>query len=246
MLLASASLLVGLAVGPWLRVAHTGWDGARYTPGEQLAALIRPATGGNLLVLDTERLAGQLRTLPAVADARVDARLPDQLWVSLTEKRPAVVWQTTSAELIVAADGAVIGALPPRAEPTGELARLPFVDDRRAASRDLSVGSRMPRGSVDTALALAHLDPANMGSSSRRVTVQIDDQYGFILVSARPDWSVALGFYGADASNAAASSAPQIQQQVDAVRTLFANRPESTIIWIDARNPGKVYFRAKG
>jgi hypothetical protein len=38
----------------------------------------------------------------------------------------------------------------------------------------------------------------------------------------------------------------QIERQVSAVRTLFAAHPESTVSWVDARNPGKVYFRAKG
>ncbi len=31
-----------------------------------------------------------------------------------------------------------------------------------------------------------------------------------------------------------------------AVRTLFAEEPEDGIGWVDVRNPGKVYFRAKG
>jgi hypothetical protein len=30
------------------------------------------------------------------------------------------------------------------------------------------------------------------------------------------------------------------------VRTLFSQEAEDGIGWVDARNPGKVYFRAKG
>ncbi|MGI8872184.1 MAG: cell division protein FtsQ/DivIB [Candidatus Limnocylindria bacterium] len=246
MLVAAVAVLAALTAGPWLRVARASWQGERYTPTEQIAAAVQPATGHSLVTLDTAQLADRLRALPAVADARVDARLPDELRVEITEKRPAAVWQTSAARLIVAGDGAVIGALAVGAEPPGELSRLPLVDDRRSASRDIIVGGRLPAGSVGTALQLAALDPASMGSSSRQVSVLIDDQYGFVVVSARPDWSAAFGFYGLDRSNSPAAGGAQIRAQVDAVRTLFANRAESTIAWVDARNPGKVYFRAKG
>jgi hypothetical protein len=30
------------------------------------------------------------------------------------------------------------------------------------------------------------------------------------------------------------------------VRTLLAGHPEAGLAWIDARNPGRVYFRARG
>jgi len=38
----------------------------------------------------------------------------------------------------------------------------------------------------------------------------------------------------------------RIASQASAVRTLFAAHPEAGVAWIDARNPGKVYFRARG
>ena len=38
----------------------------------------------------------------------------------------------------------------------------------------------------------------------------------------------------------------RLDRQIAAVRTLFAAHPEDEVGWVDARNPGKVYFRAKG
>jgi hypothetical protein len=52
--------------------------------------------------------------------------------------------------------------------------------------------------------------------------------------------------YGLDPRETAAEADARLERQVTAVRTLFASRPEAEIGWVDVRNPGKVYFRAKG
>ena len=57
---------------------------------------------------------------------------------------------------------------------------------------------------------------------------------------------MALGGYGMDPAETAADAAGRLERQITAVRTLFSTRAEAEIGWVDARNPGKVYFRAKG
>jgi len=52
--------------------------------------------------------------------------------------------------------------------------------------------------------------------------------------------------YGLDPRETAAAASARLERQVTAVRTLFASRDETEIGWVDVRNPGKVYFRAKG
>jgi hypothetical protein len=37
----------------------------------------------------------------------------------------------------------------------------------------------------------------------------------------------------------------RIERQVGGVRTLFAEEPETTIGWLDVRNPGRVYWRPR-
>jgi hypothetical protein len=56
---------------------------------------------------------------------------------------------------------------------------------------------------------------------------------------------VAFGLYGLDPTETESQDG-RIEQQIAAVRTLFAAHPEASVSWVDARNPGKVYFRAKG
>jgi hypothetical protein len=241
----TGGLVAGLN-GPWLRVGSIVYAGEQYTTETQLAAVLAPAQGVPLLALDADGIAAELRRLPAVADARVDAVLPNAVHVTVAEKEPAFVWQTPSARLVGAADGTLFGSVPADAKLAPALASLPFVDDRRAGGEQLGIGSRVPPAMVDTALRLVALDPARLGSSATGLSVQIDDEYGFILVAAKPGWRAAFGFYGLDPVDANRAPEPQIEQQVGAVRTLFAAHAEQTVSWVDARNPGKVYFRAKG
>jgi hypothetical protein len=241
----AAGLVAGLN-GPWLRVGSIVYAGEQYTTERQLAAVLAPAQGVPLLALDADGIAAELRRLPAVAEARVDAVLPNAVHVTVAEKKPAFVWQTSGARLVGGADGTLFGSVPADAELAPELARLPFVDDRRAGGDQLGVGSRVPPAMVATALRLVALDPARLGSNATGLSVQIDDEYGFILVAGKPGWRAAFGFYGLDPVDAGRTPERQIEQQVGAVRTLFAAHPEQTVSWVDARNPGKVYFRAKG
>jgi hypothetical protein len=76
--------------------------------------------------------------------------------------------------------------------------------------------------------------------------VRLDDEYGFRLVAADQGWEAALGVFGLDPRETVAEAEERLERQVAAVRTLFAEHDESTLGWVDVRNPGKVYFRAKG
>jgi hypothetical protein len=234
---------VALLNGPWLRVAQVSWSGERFTPSAELAARLEQARGASLLMVDSRALAGELGVLPAVASVEVQLRMPDAVRVRITEKAPAYVWQTTASRLVVGADGTIIAELPPDAELDAELAGLPLFDDLRQAARQLTVGDLIPTETIALGLQLRTLDPALLGSEATVLSLRIEDEYGFVLVSAEPAWQAAFGFYGLDPSESA-SAAERIEQQAAAVRTLFATEPESSVTWVDARNPIKVYFRA--
>jgi cell division protein FtsQ len=238
--------LVAILNGPWLHVRELAWAGERLTPSADLARLLEPTRGNNLLSLDTRDLVARVERLPAVERAVVSAQVPGHLALSITEKAPAVIWQTRSLRLIGAADGTLIGALPPGQALPPDLARLPFVDDQREAARLTGVGDVIPGPMLEIANYLAGLDPALLGSNASRLSIRLDDEYGFIVVSSAPAWQAAFGFYGLEPPEPRQSESPhdRIEQQVVAVRTLFATEPETGVSWVDARNPGKVYFRA--
>lgn len=243
---AVAAALVALVSGPWLRVADIAWDGGRYTPPAQVERAMEEERGRAILAVDTAAVRGRLEGLPAVVEARVSASLTGVVTASIVEHRPAFVWQTSRARLVGAEDGTLFAVVDRESPLPEDLAAVPLVEDERREARLLALGDRIPAALLRTARALAELDPAALGSEARGFSVAVDDDHGFRLRADEPEWEVAFGVYGLDPRETPASADARLERQVTAVRTLFAAHAETEIGWVDVRNPGKVYFRAKG
>jgi len=234
--------MVTLVNGPWLRISSVAHAGARYTPPGDLDAIVSSYRGLPLLNLDTDAVRARVMTLPAVADAKVDTALPGTLTVTITEKKPALIWRTQLAQLVAARDGSIIDSRATSEVLSGELGRLPVITDLRPLSRIPRAGEMLPEGDIRIAERLLDLDPRLIGSRARRLTVSVDDEYGFVIESPSPPWRAALGFYELDPSEDQAAADARLEQQLAAIRTLFAQRQEWAVSWLDARNPGKVYW----
>jgi hypothetical protein len=238
--------LVALLNGPWLRVEQVTWDGDRYSDTAELASLLEGQRGVSALAVDTRVIGDRLEALPAVADATVAVSLSGRVSATLVEHQVAFVWETRSARLLGSDDGTIFAAIRGDAELASDLAAAPRITDDRRSSRLLTVGDTIPEALLETTLHILRIDPATLGSRAEQLTVRIDDEYGFRLASAEPGWEIAFGVYGTDPRVTPAEAAARLERQVTAVRTLFAQEPEDGIGWVDVRNPGKVYFRAKG
>lgn len=243
---AAVAGLVALLNGPWLRVEQVTWDGAKFTDTAELASLLDGQQGMSVLAVDTRAIGDRLEGLPAVAEAAVAASLTGRVTATLVEREVAFVWETRSARLLGSDDGIIFAAVSGDAELAPDLAAAPRISDDRRSSRLLTVGDTIPEALLDTTMRILRIDPATLGSRAERLTVRIDDEYGFRLASTEPGWEIAFGVYGTDPRVTSAEAAARLERQVTAVRTLFAEEPEDGIGWVDVRNPGKVYFRAKG
>ena len=245
-LLALGTLVGGLLVlinAPWLRIADVAWAGQRYTPGYQLERILGPLRGSPMLSLDGAALQRDLQRLPSVESVSVEASLPDRLQVTLVEKAAAFVWRTKAVQMICAADGTVIGQVALRLALPADLAALPFVDDRRPASRNVLIGDRVDPAEMRIALRLTALVPAMLGSATTQIRVAIDDENGFLLTGVGVHWKAALGRLGVGLS-IAGEDVDRVAASVAAIRTLLSIEPEDSVSWIDVRNPGKVYWRS--
>jgi cell division septal protein FtsQ len=241
-----AALLAGLVLlvnGPWLRVRETAWAGQRFTADRDIEQVLDAVRGAPLLTLDSAALALQLEQLPAVAGATVEARLPGSISVTLVEEPGVVVWRTRSSQLVCAADGLIIGRLSRTAGLPDDLAALPVIDDSRARSQTLGVGDRVGPGTLLSALRLAAVEPAAMGTAAASLSVRLDDDHGFVLISANPAWRAAFGRYEPSLTADPALLQRRIDEQLAAARTLFATQPETGVSWLDVRDPGRVYWR---
>jgi len=235
--------LLALVNGPWLRVGRVAWAGERFTTDTQLQKALGSLDGAALLTLNANAVASRIQRLPAVAQATVEAVLPDAVRVHITEKVPIFVWQTSAVRLVGVADGTLIAQLALDADLPEDLATLPLVDDQRAASRHLIVGDRIDAPSLAAALHLSDVEPAALGSKAVDLGVRLTDDDGFLLVSSLPRWQADFGLYPGSDFDQPVALQERVEAQVTAVRTLFSMEGESKISWVDARDPRRVYWR---
>ena len=92
-------------------------------------------------------------------------RLPDTLGVRLRERTPILVWRVGARRYLVDGEGRLFARLPE--EPPAETARLPVVEDRRAASVGLSVGRSLDRVDLDAATRLGVAGPGRRRQRGR-------------------------------------------------------------------------------
>jgi cell division septal protein FtsQ len=243
---AGTGLLVALLNGPWLVVSRVAWAGERITPAGELEEAMAAQRGKSLLAVDTRAVRERLERIPSVAQAAVSASLTGEVTASIVEREAAFVWQTRTARFLGAADGTIFAGARGETDLDAGLETLPHISDERFAARLITVGDVIPDALLRIAMRVADLDPAALGSDADHLAIRLDDEYGFRLVSEEHAWEVALGVYGLDPAETAAAADARLERQVTAVRTLFASHPETEIGWVDVRNPGKVYFRAKG
>jgi hypothetical protein len=219
------------------------WAGERYTSASQLQRVLARLDGTALLMVDARKLQTRLERMPAVSEARVETFLPDAVKVTIVEKPAAFVWQTSAVRLLGAADGTLIGQLALGTDLPPDLAALPLIDDRRRDSRDAIVGDRIDAPTLAAALRLSGIGPAALGSTAADLQVRMTDADGFLLVSRGPTWMADFGYYPPLDAGEQGTLEQRVNAQVAAVRTLFAARPEAEISWVDARDPGRVYWR---
>lgn len=246
MSLALVAILASLVAGPWLEVRTVTYDGARWTSRADLDRVMGSVVGRSALTVDAAGLALAISDLPAVEAADVEVGAFGEVRVVVMEGGAVAIWRTNAAQLLLAEDGTVVGVQSLDAAPRGSLVGLPVIEDLRDTSHDLTVGDTILPTELEAALALAALPASRLGSQTTLLSVALDPTYGFVISSPQAGWRAAFGFYGLDPTDTPETMAARIASQASAVRTLFASHPETGVAWVDARNPGRVYFRARG
>ena len=83
-------------------------DGRQHTPREQLVASLGLHLGQPMLDIDPQALKARLEALGWVRSALVERRLPDQLYIRLSEAEPVALWQHDGAFRLIDRAGQVI------------------------------------------------------------------------------------------------------------------------------------------
>jgi hypothetical protein len=169
-------------------------EGALLTSEDAVRAAVAVEPGTNLVGLSTAPIAIRLRTLPSVANATISVGLPDSLVVSLTERRPVVIWGIGSERFAVDATGLLFADV--SSDPTGVTSGIPVVDDQRAEAGGLTVGAMLDTVVLDAATRLGSLTPSQIGSTATALRVVVTDERGFTVTSGKDGWVAVFGFYG--------------------------------------------------
>lgn len=192
-LLASAGAIYGVGASAAFRYARLQLEGAVYTDPAAAEDAVAGARGENLFRLSTTPLEAALGALPTVDRATVRAELPGTLVVTLHERIPVLVWKVGARRYLADGAGDLFGRLGD--DPPAQAADLPVIDDRRAASAGLSVGTRLDPQDVDAATRLASLVPGDVGSAATALQVRVTDENGFVVRADPQGWIAIFGFY---------------------------------------------------
>jgi hypothetical protein len=218
-MLASAAAIYGVGASSAFDYQRLQVDGLQFTDAKAVEAALADVRGANMFGLSTGPLKATIETLSTVESARVEVRLPGTLAVTLQERRPVLIWQVGTRRYLAASDGALFALL--GQDPPPGAARLPVIDDRRAASAGLSIDRRLDDVDLDAATRLASLKPADVGSSAVSMAVTVTDANGFILETRPKGWSAVFGFY-----TPSLRTTELIPDQVRLLRSLLIGREQ--------------------
>ena len=221
----AGAALMGLSLGSaWWLVNTDRLDlaadqphisGMHFTdPALVAAALGNAAQHPNVFHVDTGAITTALRDLPSVQDAHVEATLPGQLTVTISERTPILAIATSAGTYLLDRDGVVLQRLDGQAPPAG----LPlFTDDRQQFAPGLAVGERLDDVDLAALLQLDALTPAAVGSDATGLSVSADDADGYVVSPTDGSWRAIFGHYTANQR-----PPNMIAEQVQCLRSLLA------------------------
>lgn len=160
MTLAVLCLLVGGGVwlyqSPLLRINWITVQGAY----KLIPAAVAAASGlqdQSILTADTEAALATIRALPKVKGARLEPKPPQEVIITVDERRPWALWQIGDVRYVIDQDGAVLDEPPPQEF-------LPLIMDK--GNQPLAPGEQVDAEAVRLAQRLIRILPKEMGTKS--------------------------------------------------------------------------------
>ncbi len=201
---------------------RTEVSGVTWTSQDAVLAALAIPDGQNLFTLDTTELSKRLASIPAIRGASITVALPDEVRVDVAERVALLAWQVGADRYLVDEDGMVFGRID--ATSPEAAAKLPLVDDQRAAAATIAVGDTLDPVILDAARRLGSLRPADLGTAASRLEIQLDDAQGFSLNADPVGWSAVFGFY-----TPTLRTTDLIPGQVRLLRSMLAGREDDVL-----------------
>jgi cell division septal protein FtsQ len=196
--------------------------GLTWTERDDVLEVLGIPQDTNLFSLPTGGLAERLAVIPAIRGATIAVELPDRIRVDVYERQALLAWHAADRRYLVDADGLLFDVLDNGTPPAAE--GLPVVVDQRTEAASLSVGTVLDPVTLDAALRLGSLRPADLGSAAGELEIALDDSNGFVLRAPDVGWSAVFGFY-----TPTLRTTDLIPGQVRLLRSLLAGREDAVL-----------------
>ncbi len=101
-------VLIATTAALGMQINTIGIEGNSHTDRETIIATLDARRGAPLLGLNLKESKAKLEQLPWISKATLERRLPDRLYVAVTERTPAALWQHDGKFDLVDIEGVVI------------------------------------------------------------------------------------------------------------------------------------------
>jgi hypothetical protein len=192
-LIAAVAAMYGLASSDAFAVSGITTQGATWTSEDLIEEVMAVPPGQNAFTIETSELERRIEVIPSIMSSQVTVALPGELLVEVEERVPLVTWKVGSRRFLVDREGRLFAELGEDAPEAA--ASQPVIDDARMTSLPMKVGDVLDPVTLDAALRLGSLTPADVGTAARALALRIDDVHGFTMRTRPASWSAVFGFY---------------------------------------------------
>ena len=217
--LACATALAWISIASTPAIANVDVIGARHVRIGQAIA----QSG----LLDTPTFSAsaaaarsRLRTLPAVADARVDLMLPSSARITLIEREAIGRWVTSDGlEWFVDGDGVLFPSNDANAAP-----QLRVTDERARRS----AGERLDGALVQVAFRLAAIAPGELRADATAPRVVMTAGSSGLVLRFGSGWEIRFG------------TADALEQKLANAKRVLSDNPTRRLDYVDVRSPDRI------
>ncbi len=215
-----AAAIVAASIGPFWRIRDIAIEGAHHVAVDTVVAA-SGLLGAQSFTASSARARDRLVHLPAVRDARVEIRIPDQARVVLSERVAIARWLSNGTEWFVDADGVLFSSLDPRGAPD-----IRVTDEQKARQ----AGDRLDPALVEAATKLARLGPGDLRPDATSPRVFLAAGATGLVIRVAAGWEIRFG------------GAERIDDKIANARRFLRDNPQRKLDYVDVRSPDQIVF----
>jgi POTRA domain-containing FtsQ-type protein len=215
---ACAAAIVAVSIGPYWRIRDVSIEGTHHVTVDAVVTATG-LVGAQAFTASAARARERLVELPAVRDARIEIRIPDQARVLLSERVATLRWVSVGTEWFVDADGVLFSSIDPRGAPDVR------VTDETGPRK---AGERLDPALVEAATKLTRLGPQELRPDATSPRVVLTAGATRLVLRVAAGWEIRFG------------GPERIDDKIANVRRYLRDNPQRKLDYVDVRTPDSI------